>query len=132
MISIRNYRKEDWAMVESWWAHASEISPVPGMMPEESSFIAEVDGIPALAVTVYLTNTPEIAYVENFIGNPAVKGGSRREASVLLSHHIAGFARGRGYRRLLCMTEKPKLMDRYQELGFSPTLSGVTTLVRVL
>lgn len=132
MAKIRNYRKDDWAMIESWWKASGEIAPLPAMMPPESSFVAELDGVPALAVSVYLTNTPEVAYTENFIGNPEVRGDGRRLAALALSDHIAKFAKDMGYRRLLCMTEKPKLMSRYIELGYEPTMSGLTTLVRRL
>lgn len=119
-------------MIESWWKSAGELPPLKGMMPLESSFVAEVYGVPSLAVTVYLTNTHELAYVENFIGNPAVVGDDRKHAAMILSDHIAKFAKGRGFKRLMCMTEKKALVGRYKELGFKPTLSGVTTLIRSL
>jgi hypothetical protein len=70
MIKIREYQKSDWEQVESWWKSAGEVAPKASMMPLESSFIAEIKGYAALAVALYLTNTPEAAYVENFIGNP--------------------------------------------------------------
>jgi hypothetical protein len=130
MLKIRPFTANDWPMVESWWKRSGEVAPLPSMMPLESSFIAEVDYKPALAVAVYLTNTPELAYVENFIGNPEMKTQERKVAAFLLAKHISDFAKSRGFKRLLCMTEKPALVSRYLELGFMPTLSGVTTLVR--
>lgn len=130
MIEIRPYFADDWEEVEGWWKASGEIPPLPTMMPLESSFIAEIDEKPALAVALYLTNTPELAYVENFIGNPAVKGGLRREAALALSHYIATFAKQRGFKRLMCLTEKPALKTRYMELGYHPTLGGVTAFVR--
>lgn len=130
MIEIRPYFAEDWNEILAWWKASGETPPLPTMMPLESSFVAEVDGRPALAVALYLTNTPELAYVENFIGNPQAKGVARREAAYALSHHIANFAKGRGFRRLMCLTEKPALKTRYMELGFHPTLGGVTAFVR--
>lgn len=130
VISVRPYRDEDFQMIDSWWAASGTMGPLPGMMPGESSFIAEIDGTPALAVTVYLTNTPEVAYAENFIANPEVSGGLL--AGRAFSDYVAAFAKSRGYKRLLCMTEKRTLVRRYQQLGYYPTLSGVTTLVRNL
>lgn len=129
-ITIRHYKSSDWKMVEKWWGLSGELAPEPEMMPTESSFIAEVDGCPALAVALYLTNTPSLAYAENFIGNPEVKGPKRSQAAHVLSDHIAAFAYSKGYRRILCMTEKPVLKSRYMELGFTPTLDGITTFVR--
>jgi hypothetical protein len=130
MITIRNYSKADWPEIESWWKVSGETPPLPTMMPPESSFVAELEGKPALAVAIYLTNTPELAYVENFIGNPAMKGSDRSMGASLLADHISNFARSRGYKRLLCMTEKQALKGRYIQLGFQPTLGGVTTFVR--
>jgi hypothetical protein len=132
MMKIREYQTSDWPVVKSWWKASGEMAPLPDMMPEESSFVAEVDHVPALAVAIYLTNTKELAYVENFVGNPAMSGKKRREAALILSDHIAKFAKGRGFKRLMCMTEKKPLVGRYKELGYKPTLGGVTTLVREL
>lgn len=130
MITIRHYTKADWQMIEDWWKASGEIAPLPSMMPLESSFVAEINNEPALAVAVYLTNTPALAYVENFIGNPKTKGEERKQASHVLAAHLCSFAKARGYQRLLCMTEKPILMAHYHKLGFTPTLGGVTTFVR--
>ncbi len=116
-------------MVLSWWKAAGEIAPNEGMLPLESTFIAILDGQPAAAMTIYLTNTFEVAYVENFIGNPELKGTSRKEAALQLTYHIANFARSRGYKRLVGMTCKDALKKRYQELGGVPTLDGVMMLV---
>jgi hypothetical protein len=132
ITTIRPYRESDWPTIEGWWIASGETPPLPTMMPLESSFVAEIDGKPALAVTVYLTNTPEVAYTENFIGNPKLRGSERTSAAVILSNHIAEFAKAKGFKRLLCMTEKWALRARYQQLGYEPTLSGVTTFVRSL
>lgn len=129
-ITIRPYKKEDWEMVAWWWNTSGEVSPLETMMPLDSSFIAEIDGVPALAVCLYLTNTPEVAYVENFIGNPELKGVSRVSASHVLLDHISKFASDLGYKRILCMTEKDVLKNHYQKLGFTKTLDGVATFVK--
>ncbi|MES2355615.1 MAG: hypothetical protein V4568_14695 [Pseudomonadota bacterium] len=129
-ISIRPYHEADWRMVDEWWGSTGEVHPLPSMMPTDSSFIAEVGGVPALAVTVYLTNSTEVAYVENFIGNPSLSGESRRAAASVLADYISVFAKSLGHKRLVCMTEKESLVKRYKELGFIPTLSGVTALMR--
>lgn len=130
MVKILPYFATDWPKIEAWWKASGETAPLATMMPLESSFVAYVDGTPALAVALYLTNTPQIAYVENFIGNPECKGAERREAAKVLSDHIAAFAKQRGFASLMCMTEKQPLKQRYMELGFQPTLGGLTAFVR--
>jgi hypothetical protein len=116
-------------MIKGWWESSGEPVPSRDLLPVNSTFIAELSGAPALAVCLYLTNTPELAFVENFIGNPRLKG-ARRQAVKPLLDYITGFAKAMGYRRLFCMTDKESLVKHYMELGFVPTLSGVTTLVR--
>ena len=130
ITTIRPYKQSDWETVLSWWKASGEMPPFENMMPLASSFVAEIDGKPALAVAIYLTNTKAAAYVENFIGNPDMKGSDRRQAARELSDHLAKFAKERGYQCLFCMSEKDVLHKRYFELGFHPTLSGVTTFVR--
>jgi hypothetical protein len=132
MVLIRPYKATDFPLVKSWWNAANEVAPLPEMMPEDSSFITEIDGRPVLAVTVYLTNSKAIAYTENFIGDPEYKGSSRREAASMLSDHIATFAKERGYQNLLCIASTQKLVGRYEELGYVKTLENVSTFVRRL
>lgn len=129
-INIRNYKKNDWPMVKGWWDVQKEYAPLETMMPTNSSFIAEIDGNPALAVCLYLTNTPEVCYVENFVGNPELKGLVRKEATKILLNHITKFAFDRGYKRLLCMSEKPVLKAHYESIGFTRTLDGVATFIK--
>lgn len=130
IITIRNYVKKDWPMVFSWWDMQKEFAPLETMMPLDSSFIAELDGNPALAVCLYLTNTPEVCYVENFVGNPEFEGFSRQDATKVLLDHISNFAHGLGYKRLLCMSEKTALKSHYENIGFKRTLDGVATFVK--
>lgn len=116
-------------MIDAWWKYSGEMGPHPEMMPLDSSFVAEVGGQPALAVALYLTNGPAV-YVENFIANHEISREMRREAAQMLVNHFSEFARAKGYKVLVCMTEKQPLADRYEELGFNPALSGVTVLTR--
>lgn len=125
MFSIRSYREADYPTIHSWWKAQNEVAPNPGMMPADSSFILEVDGRPTIAVCLYLTNTKEICYVENFVGNPNCELSSRREGTRLLLAHLKEFATQHGYLRLLCLAHAPKLKSYYQEIGFTPTLDNV-------
>lgn len=123
---IRNYQSSDFETVSRWWAHSKEIGPLEGMLPPESTYILELDGIPALCVTIILTNTKEFCYLENFAGNPTVERAQRRKASQLLTKHVTTVAKSLGYKRLLCLAYKGPLKKRYQELGFTRTLDGVS------
>jgi hypothetical protein len=129
-ITVKRFVSQDWPMVESWWIKAGEIAPLESMMPTDSTFIALIDSVPALSVSLYLTNTPEVAYVENFIGNPDLRGPIRKEATQILLDHISSFAHAAGYKRLMCMTEKSALKSHYQSIGFTQTLNGVATFIK--
>lgn len=129
-ITIRPYESKDWPMVLSWWEMQKEFAPLETMMPIDSSFVAELDGNPALAVCLYLTNTPEVCYVENFVGNPEFKGPVRKEATKILLDHISSFAHFLGFKRMMCMTEKTILKTHYESIGFTRTLDGVATFIK--
>jgi len=129
-ITVRPYKKEDWQMIKSWWDHAKEFAPIEEMMPLDSSFIAEINGRPALAVCLYLTNIPTAAYVENFIGNHEFRGQLRNDATIILLDHLGKFAKSLGYKILVCMTEKPILKAYYEKIGFTKTLDGVATFAK--
>lgn len=129
-ITVREYLENDWSQVLSWWVNSREVAPLKTMMPIDSSFIAEIDGHPALAVCLYLTNTKEICYVENFAGNPEFKGSIRNKATRVLLDRISEFAANLGYKRLICMSEKPVLKAYYEKIGFTRTLDGVATFTK--
>lgn len=129
-ITVRPYRADDWPQVSSWWHASGQPVPAQETMPPESSFIAEIEHEPALAVALYLTNTPAFAFVENFAGNPRLCGSDRREAGKVLADHISNFAKERGFKRLMGTTTHGPLVDRYLALGFQASLTGVTIVVR--
>jgi hypothetical protein len=128
MRQIRAYKEADYPMIRQWWESQGELAPTPSMLPLDSTWIVELYGIPALCVSLILTNT-SFCYVENFVGNPEVKGKMRFEASHWLNQYIAKVARARGYSSMLCMAHKDPLRKRYRELGYRETLNGVSTFV---
>jgi hypothetical protein len=127
MMQIRSYRESDFAMLNEWWRRHDELGPLPSMVPAETTWVLEIDGCPALSVSLVLTNVPEYCYVENFIGNPELAGPARQSAVADLLQYIEEFARSKGYRRLFCMAHRGPLKQRYQEIGFTQTLDNVGT-----
>ena len=128
---IRNYKKDEYAMILGWWNDCQEVAPLPEMLPEESTFILDVNDQPTICVTVYLTNSKTFCMVDNLICNPAFRDSKlRRKAVEVMNGYVDCFAKEKGFERILCMTEKNALKRRYMELGFRPTLDGVTTLIK--
>ena len=130
--TIRSYSKKDYAELKRWWVSSKETVPPEDALSEESTFILELDNVPALSITVYLTNSKQVSYLENFIGNPDLKGDSRRKASQIIVDAACGFAKSLGYKRILCLAQKDKLKTRYTELGMQPVADNLSGFVREL
>lgn len=128
--SIRPYKDIDYELVASWHKMQGEPAPERDMMPLDSSFVVELDGVPVAAIAVYLPNTPSFAMLDNLVGNPEITGLSRRDAVNALINHCKQFAQWNGYKRIFCLAYRDKLVTRYKEFGFRPTLQGVTTLIQ--
>ena len=77
-------------------------------------------------------NTKAFAWVDNLVSAPKFTGKEREEAVNLLNSFIEEEAKRRGVARLFCFSEKNALKRRYMELGFRPTLDGVTTFIKEL
>lgn len=123
MYHIRKYNREDFNLLEGWWKQAGEPGPLPTMMLEDSSFIIEKKTIPVYTLTVYLTNCKEVAYLENFARNPEVKD---EEAGRLLVDYVCNFTKNLGYKRVICLTYKHKLIKQYEKYGMKRVLDHIT------
>lgn len=126
---IRNFSTADYSTLLQWWECAGSPPAALEMLPEQSTFIIEQNEIPLVSVTLYLNNSRMFSQVDNLIANPSISPELRREAVNELNEYIGLFAQSLGYKRLFCMSEKPALVERYRTLGYTPTLSGVTTMV---
>src|SRR5277367_2165146 len=99
MIKIRPFKKNEFEMILSCWNYAKEIPPTIEMLPEDSTFILEINNEPKMCVSVYLTNTNYVAYVENFVKAPGLKNNKYSEK---LGEYIENFAKQKGYKLLMC------------------------------
>lgn len=124
---VRNYNEEtDYATLVSWWKEQGLAPAWKALLPE-TTYIAEIDGVPVVAASLFLMNVPDAAMMENLIGNPSYKGKGRREAAQAVLAHAEGEARKRGYRTLVLFTAEDRLKDLYRGVGFQETLTNVTT-----
>jgi hypothetical protein len=126
--SIRRYvATNDYPIISSWYR---DEAPSKEALPEDSTFIFELNDIPALSVTLYLTNCKEICMVEHFIGNPDLSGSDRRQATIALNNFISDFAKALGYKNLVAMTANVKLQNYYQGLGYKKVSGDLPVLKR--
>lgn len=130
MFNIRPYKSSDYEMIKSWWIDHNEPFPPKDCMPEDTTFILEIKDVPSLSICLYLTNCKGVAYLENFISNPNNK--STGISSGVLVEHAISYAKLLGYKRILCLTDKDSLKNRYQKLGMKHSLSNLHSLVREL
>lgn len=128
-MKIRHYQKEEYYNVLSWWEQHEECAPTKDMLPEESTFILEENGIPWVCITLYLTNSKEFAWIDNLVANPAIKKSSKEAVNTIVEH-VEKFAKNKGYKKLFCMAIEDKLGKRYQELGYNMTCNSVKTFLK--
>lgn len=129
---IRRYTEHDYPLLKSWWEAHGEFSPTPGMMPLETTFILEDDGSPAISACLYLMNTKEASKVENLVSSPGLDPVRRRELVKELFGYLEVFAKLQGYKVLVLFSHEDGLKKRYQELGFVPTQTNITTFAKIL
>lgn len=128
-MNIRLYKESDWSTIKNWWIIANEIPPLKESMTNDSTFVLEKDNDLLASITVYLTNSKEMAYLENLVRNPEFKN---KEAIKNLVNHAERFTKENGYKRLICFSYKSSLKKRYENLGYLNTLSDLSSFVKEL
>lgn len=120
-IVIRAYRPEDFPILRTWWVKRVEAPPTEGMMPEGTSYVAEIDDVPIASMCWVRTNMKEVAYSSNFISDPDAEDVARRRAVELLFAYICNDAKAAGYKYLLAFGYQPKLTERFKKMGYRHT-----------
>lgn len=132
MINIRPYKSSDLTMIQLW-AIDQNMAPVWDIsLPEDSTFVLEIDGVPALTACLYLMNSKQACMIEHLVGNPEFKNKGRREAVTVLFKYLEDLAKSKGYTNVVLFSYEDKLKDKYEALGYSRTLENVTTFSKVL
>lgn len=124
---IRKYENSDYETLKSWWTQVDEQAPTAGAIPTSSSFILELDNKPAISLSVCLTNT-DVAYLNNFIGNPEVKGSERKKCGNILFEYAEKFSKVLGYNKLFCFVKNDKLVERYKHFGLTVENSNIKVM----
>jgi hypothetical protein len=128
-MNIRNYTHHDYEMLCSWFKEAKEIAPEQGQLPEESTFVTEVNNIPAALVSVFLTNV-DICYMENLIANPEFK--NRKEIVQNLMDYAFSFAKSKGYKYSVGFTMHEQLAKRHINIGWDKKVNNVIIVYKEL
>lgn len=129
---IRSYKNSEYEMVCSWWKEFTNQEPLSGMLIENGTFILELNDMPALCITVFLTQSKDMAYIANFIKNPIFFQNNLEDYGKKLWNHCFNWAYEQGYSRVLCFSDNPKLSVKYEKFGMKPTLTNLTGFLKVL
>jgi hypothetical protein len=129
-FTVRPYRHSDYSEILSWWDEASVPGPMPGEMVEDGTFVLEIGGVPSMSLTVFLTQSKSVAYLEGYIAKPGVPDEDRDLGACALWRHCFQFVKDRGYSNVFIYAGHPKLVKRYEDLGMTRSLSGLTVLHR--
>ncbi len=131
-IEIRPYKAADFDVIHAWWIQSGQNPPSPGCMIEDGTFVAEINGEPALSLTVLKTQSKQIALFEGYIAKPGLEKGLRNEAGAQLWERCYQYALEHGYRNAIVYSGKPQLTARYEKLGMTRSLEGLSALYRRL
>ena len=124
MLNVRFYKNSDFPVVSSWFDCGLAEVTIPS-----SSFICEVDGVPAIFVTAIITNIP-LVWLESLQGNPEVPKEKRREGTVALLDHISAWAKIVGARGFFCVAPNEGLKKYYEHLGFKESSKVIATMLK--
>lgn len=127
-LLIKKFENKDYELLKSWWGSYKEQAPELKMMPE-TSYVMYFNSQPILSVSIFLTNGP-IAWIDNYIGNPSLKGSIRKECGIVLLKHLEEVSKDNLKDRMFCMSINEKTSERYIELGFTKTASNISTFIK--
>ena len=132
LSNIKPYKNSDYPEVASWlFLSYKQIAP-PSILLEEGTFILELDNVPALSLTVLLTQTKDMSYIFNFIKNPKFKNNNLEEYGQQLWNHCFDYAKSKGYKQIICFSENEKLTEKYQRFGMKKNLEHLTSFIKEL
>lgn len=131
-IDIRPYKESDFETIKTWWQQHNGIPPQPGMMIEDGTFVVEWSGEPVMTLTVFKTQSTEIAFFEGFCKHPYLPKELSYQFGSNLFEHCYEYLQKNGYKRAILYAEYEALVKRYEALGMTKALSGLTSMTRVL
>lgn len=131
-ILIRPYRSSDFANFISWWrARSHEVEPTADMIPE-TYWVAVVDGQIVASFGMITTNLKKVCYSVHLVSDPNSNSLVRRAALKALVQYVSLQAYKGGFQNLLAFSYQPKLTERFKDLGFTQTLSNLTSFCKSL
>lgn len=101
-------------------------------MVEDGTFVLESDGKSLMTLTVFLTQSPEIAYFSGYCAKPGTARSISRAYGHILWEHCFTYLKSKGYKRAISFTAEEGLIRRYKELGMQEYAKGLVSLGRTV
>lgn len=130
--NIRSYKNEDFNILSSWFNEYENTILPKDLMVEDGTFILEMNGVPALSLTVLLTQAKGMAYLFAYIKNPILKGYNMDYFGSILWKYCQDYAKEKGYNKLICFSPDEKLTEKYKRFGMKENLKNLTSFIMEL
>lgn len=109
-------------MIVGWWKHHGVDQFCLDDLKQSKTYLLKIAGLAALCATVISTSA-RIAWVEAYVGNPAIPNGQRAKYTPRLLSYIEAAAVQSGAKKIMCFGPNEKLTAYYTGLGFRKTAS---------
>jgi len=129
LVHVRTISPFEIPTIISWWKEYGEVAPEEGMMPIDSTFVLDLGGLPIVSLTVFHTNSM-VAWVDNFIAHPKLNFRERERVMNEAWEWVQQYVKDKGYKRMLCFSDKQSKVRLYERYGFITTLSNVVTMTK--
>lgn len=131
-MNIRLYNKSDLNTLLSWYRDRKQFEPCAGMFTEDSTFILEENGKPLVCLSVYLTNSKDVALLEHLVSAPDFKGAMRNECIKIITDYVEKFTKELGYKRLITLIDRESLKNKYTSFGYVEMNNNVSMFMKEL
>ena len=134
-LNVKALSTDDYDNVlTKWWKDWDWTPPVKEFLPQEGTGGVMVydDDIPVCAGFIYTTNS-SVAWIDWIISNKDYKEKeSRKEAIKMLISTLSALAKNKGYMFGYALLKHSKLIETYEELGFTAGDSYNKEMIKVL
>lgn len=120
---------EHFPMLRQWWEERQFPAPDPMLLPPTGVLITH--GLTPVAAGFLFKTDAKIATIGHLVSDPRSDRGIRSEATDYLIFSLLDHARQEGFRAVTGATNLPRLMQRYELLGFVKTDEGISHFGRI-
>lgn len=128
-FKIRRIEEEDFETVAMWRREHNEPALERNAIPLISTYIVEDNNCPVLCLIMYLTNGP-VVWAEHLVSDPYYLYST--EAMDWVTPICDRNVKTMGYQAILCITNKPGLKKRYEQLGYEESPKGASVFMKIL